>query len=284
MEGVVRYIVEHLDEAIDLREVADHACLSRFHFHRVFQALLGESVGDLVRRLRLERAAGCLRSTDVAITEIAFEAGYATHEAFIRAFRAAFGCTPSTMRHRSDYDGRLPTPNGIHFGAAIDIRFVSSRGDTNMKLEIRELQPRKAVCMSHSGPYFMIGQTFGKIGAWLKENNVETQEGVGLYYDDPESTSADQLRSDAGAFVAASFTTVDPAVHIVDVAGGAYAVAVHTGPYDGLPNAWGELMGTALPEGYTYRSGSPFELYVNDMMTTPSEKLVTELWVPAQKA
>src|SRR5579872_2798166 len=91
IEETVRYIVDHLDETIDLRDLADRACLSRFHFHRVFQTLLGETVGDLVRRLRLKRAAMRLRITEVPITELAFESGYATHEAFIRAFRAAFG-------------------------------------------------------------------------------------------------------------------------------------------------------------------------------------------------
>src|SRR5580698_8818879 len=93
IEESVRYIVEHLDETIDLRDLADHACLSRFHFHRVFQALLGETVGEMVRRLRLERAGRRLAATKIPITELAFEAGYSTHEAFIRAFRAAFACT-----------------------------------------------------------------------------------------------------------------------------------------------------------------------------------------------
>jgi AraC family transcriptional regulator len=94
IEEAIGYIVANLDEPIDLRDLADHVCLSRFHFHRVFQALMGETVGDIVRRLRLERAAIRLRTSDTPITELAFEAGYATHEAFIRAFRAAFGCTP----------------------------------------------------------------------------------------------------------------------------------------------------------------------------------------------
>jgi AraC family transcriptional regulator len=94
LEEVVRYIAEHLDEPINLGDLADLACLSRFHFHRVFQALLGETVGEMSRRLRLERASESLRTTDEPITELAFETGYSTHEALIRAFRTAFGCTP----------------------------------------------------------------------------------------------------------------------------------------------------------------------------------------------
>jgi AraC-like DNA-binding protein len=43
IEAAIRYIVEHLDEPIDLRDLADHVCLSRFYFHRLFQALVGDS-------------------------------------------------------------------------------------------------------------------------------------------------------------------------------------------------------------------------------------------------
>src|SRR6266705_541701 len=78
MEAAIRYIVEHLDEPVDLRDLAEHVCLSRFYFHRLFQALIGETVGELVRRLRLQRAATRLRTSDTPITELAFEAGYAT--------------------------------------------------------------------------------------------------------------------------------------------------------------------------------------------------------------
>jgi len=45
IEEAVTFLVEHLDEVIDLRMVADRVCLSRFHFHRVFQALMGRRQG-----------------------------------------------------------------------------------------------------------------------------------------------------------------------------------------------------------------------------------------------
>jgi AraC family transcriptional regulator len=283
IERVVRYIVEHLDDSIDLRDLADRVCLSRFHFHRIFQALAGETVGEIVRRLRLERAASCLRTSDTPITELAFEAGYATHEAFIRAFRAAFGCTPSTMRRKLEYDGQLPTPNGFHYGDQSHIRFVTSQGEIAMKVEIRQFEPRKAVCMSHQGPYFMIGQTFGRLGAWLAETGVEAGLGLGIYYDDPDVTPAAELRSDAGAFVADGFVTDDPRVHVVDVAGGMYAVGTHVGPYDGLPNAWGEMIGKWLPaSGYAFGDAPGFEVYLDDCSKVPAAEVRTEICVPVK--
>jgi AraC family transcriptional regulator len=283
IEETIRYIVAHLDEPLDLRDLADHACLSRFHFHRIFQALVGETVGELVRRLRLERAATHLRTSQTPITELAFEAGYATHEAFIRAFRAAFGYTPSTLRRRLTYDGHLPSPNGVHYGSQPQIRFVSWQGESAMQVEIRELSPRKAVCMTHQGPYFMIGKKFGELGTWLQEMGVEAGPYLGIYYDDAEATPAAELRSDAGAFVPDDFVTDDPRVHVVDVVGGQYAVGTHIGPYDGLPNAWGEMIGKWLPSsGYAYGDAPGFEVYVDDCSKIPVEEVRTEICVPVK--
>jgi AraC family transcriptional regulator len=283
IEHVIRHIAANLDEPFDLRDLADRVCLSRFHFHRIFQALTGETVGELARRLRLERAARQLRTSDTPITELAFDAGYSTHEAFIRAFRAAFGCTPSTMRRKLEYDGQLPTPNGFHYGDQSQIRFVASQGDIAMKVEIRQLEPRKAVCMSHQGPYFMIGQTFGRLGAWLEETGIETGHGLGIYYDDPEVTPAAELRSDAGMFVPDNFATNDPRVHVVDIAGGTYAVGTHVGPYDGLPNAWSEMVGKWLPaSGYAFGASPGFEVYLDDCSKVPAAELRTEICVPVK--
>ena len=58
------FIEEHLDEELALEQLARLAHFSPYHFHRVFRAMVGETVGEHVRRLRLERAALRLSSTD----------------------------------------------------------------------------------------------------------------------------------------------------------------------------------------------------------------------------
>ena len=74
--------------------LAEAAGFSAFHFSRMFTGMVGESPGEFLRRLRLERAARALQSRE-RVTEVAFDAGYESLEAFSRAFRAAFGCAPS---------------------------------------------------------------------------------------------------------------------------------------------------------------------------------------------
>jgi AraC family transcriptional regulator len=95
---VLRYIRQHIDEPLDREALADVAGFSVPHFHRIFTTEVGESAIAYVRRQRLERAGRKLRMGAVDITEVAHAAGYETHAAFARAFRAHFGVSPREFR------------------------------------------------------------------------------------------------------------------------------------------------------------------------------------------
>src|SRR5688500_20037975 len=93
-ERVLRTLVS-LERDIDreprLDDLARGAHLSPFHFHRVFSAVVGESLVEYVRRLRLERAAHELRQWTRPIQHVAREAAYCSHEAYTRTILARFG-------------------------------------------------------------------------------------------------------------------------------------------------------------------------------------------------
>ncbi len=282
VEAAVRHLVENLDQNVTSETLADVAMVSRFYFHRVFSAVTRETVGEMSRRLRLERAAIELRTGARPITEIAFEAGYATHEAFLRAFRTAFGYTPSKFRKDLQYNGMLPTPNGLHFGDfdLAGLRFPPLKGEQLMKVEIRELPARTVLCMTHIGPYFMIGRTFGQLQAWLQTQDLQTTMGVAIYYSDPDTTPADQLKSDAGVFLVSEYGAIDPRVHVVELPAG----PTHEGPYDGLGAAWNELCGTWLVNSdYVSGDGPSFEVYVNSCHDRPQD-LRTEICISVAPA
>jgi AraC-like DNA-binding protein len=99
---------------VDGAEIARRAYLSRFHFDRLVGAALGETPGAFRRRLLLERAAYELSNGTASVTDVAIGAGYASLEAFERAFRRSFDTTPSTFR-AEPRAFHLPSPNGVHF-------------------------------------------------------------------------------------------------------------------------------------------------------------------------
>jgi AraC-like DNA-binding protein len=107
--------VDVLAETLDSPSTyPDRLHLSRFHVDRIVSAVGGEPPGALRRRVLLERAAHRLLTSGDDVTSVAFDTGYASHEAFTRAFRRAYGASPSAWR-RSASRFQLDAPNGVHF-------------------------------------------------------------------------------------------------------------------------------------------------------------------------
>jgi AraC family transcriptional regulator len=152
-----------------------------------------------------------------------------------------------------------------------------------MSTEIRELAPSKAVCITHIGPFTELGQAFRKLSVWVEENRVEGGPFLALFYSNPETTPAEELRSDAGMFVDDGFALTDPDLHLVEVAGGSYAATTYIGSYDGLPAAWGAFMADGVPEGYAYRQAPPFEVYVYMTPEAGGAESKTDLHVAIEK-
>ncbi len=102
-------------DSLDQGDLEPRVYRSRYGFFRLFQALIEESPGAMRRRLLLERAAWQLGSTRHSVTDIALDANYGSLEAFTRAFRRAFGISPSLYRRSGSARIHLPAPNKFHF-------------------------------------------------------------------------------------------------------------------------------------------------------------------------
>lgn len=114
-EAFVSVLTEALDDhTLSGDDLAARVHLSRFHLDRVVAAIAGEPPATLRRRVLLERAAYRLDTTDRSVLDVAVEAGYASHEAFTRAFARAYGVAPKEWR-RHPTSVRLPAPNDVHF-------------------------------------------------------------------------------------------------------------------------------------------------------------------------
>jgi AraC-like DNA-binding protein len=83
---------------VRLDEAAREACLSPFHFQRLFTRTFGESPHELVTRLRMERAQRLLETGEMPVTEICLEIGYVSLGTFSRRFAERMGQSPSEYR------------------------------------------------------------------------------------------------------------------------------------------------------------------------------------------
>ena len=91
-----------LDKVLSLENLAGIANFSKFHFHRIFKAVVGENLNQFITRVRLERAAFLLiHNPKNSITEIAYYCGFSSPATFSRAFRDKFQLNASEWRKNS---------------------------------------------------------------------------------------------------------------------------------------------------------------------------------------
>ena len=84
----IDHILRNLDERLRLDDVAHVACFSPYHFHRIFRALMGETLNAFIKRVRLERAVYLLSFRDgSSLTDIALACGFSSSSDFSRSFR-----------------------------------------------------------------------------------------------------------------------------------------------------------------------------------------------------
>lgn len=94
------YLDSYHAEALRLHDVARAACVSPYHFHRLFRETFGETPNQYLQRKRLERAREMLKSTERGVTEISLDVGFQSSTAFSALFRRTFGYSPREYRSR----------------------------------------------------------------------------------------------------------------------------------------------------------------------------------------
>ena len=277
MHRVITYIDEHLDEAIDLPKLAAVAHFSPFHFHRLFAALVGETLGDYVRRRRIEVAAMRLVvQPRTRILNIALSVGFGSAEAFTRAFKSRFGCSPTAWRMQlllarrtnsnlsqvnSKQSQVLPGDFTEH---GVSNTHIAKSMENNMKITLINREPAHVAYFRHLGAYGAPIARFWQetYVPWAVMNKLGPDHArYGIAYDDPSITAPEQCRYDACAEVSADFVAAGGAMKKI-IPGGLYAVLQFEGNVKQVGQAWENLLRDWLPaSGYQLDARPCFEYY-----------------------
>lgn len=269
--------VEQGGDLPELSHLAAAAHLSPFHFHRVYRALAGETVGQTVARLRLLRALHLLADPDGRVTETALAIGYDTPQAFARAFRQAFDATPSEMRGQGERlqveIERLRHPP------------IGDERPTALRVEVVSVEPFRVMAMRHIGPQVDLDQAYERLFQWAAAQGVlERVAGIyGVPLDDARETPPEQCRFECAlAFVGETFDG-DALVSPLALGGGAWARCRHVGSYDVLDAVTDRFIADWLPgSGYELRDEWPFRHFQDDPERTPEALLRADIYLPVQ--
>ncbi|WP_353192372.1 AraC family transcriptional regulator [Pandoraea pnomenusa] len=265
MEPVLRWLAGHPDSTPDLYHLAELACLSPYHFHRIYRALLGETVNNTVQRIRMHRAAIALADSEDSMRVVASRAGYASDATFNRAFGAFFGMPPG--RYRDTRSGPID-PQEL----------------TMYPIAVESFPATTLAVLRHSGDYQGIGPVFVRAFMLAAAHGLAQPDaiGYGVYFDDPEQVPTDRLRSMAGVSVPADAKVSDD-LERFEIPAGRCAVLTYTGPYNEMSQPYQWLFSEWLPNSGLEPADFPmFEQYLNDPRSTPPAQLQTRICLPVK--
>jgi AraC family transcriptional regulator len=275
LHRVLAYIDEHLDTPIELSELARIANFSAFHFHRIFATRVGETLGSFVTRRRVEQAAARLASQPrLRVLNVALDVGFGSSEAFARAFKRHFGCTPSDWKMRSSarYSVKSkPGQNNSKASQEISPKNGYPSAMTRSKsiplqVAVRKQPLVRIAYMRYQGPF---GDGIGrfwqqKVYPWLASNGLLGVPRFGVSHDDPKVTAKAKCRYDAGAEVGEDYVPAQ-GVHLATIPGGLYACAKFKGTSSEIPDTWERILREWLPSsGYQLDARACFEYYSPD--------------------
>ncbi len=305
---VIDYIEAHLDDDLSLETLAQEAHFSRFHFHRLFHAMMGETLNHFIQRLRLQKAASWLvYYPKKSITEIAIDCGFSGSAAFARAFKNKYAMSASAWREggylqdrkmsKTDRkDDQTSGKNGKDaevIAMYIDpethtIKWRITMIDTaDIQIEVQDVPAQPVAYVRHIGPYqgnsALFGELFGKLMKWAGPRGLlrfpETKM-ISVYHDDPETTDEQKLRLEVCITVPED-TPVEGEIGKMTIPGGQVAVARFEISDEEYAQAWKIVFGDWLPEsGYVPDDRPCYEVYHNDPKTHPEHKHIVDICVP----
>lgn len=135
IQNALDYIEQNLTEEISIKDVAEKAYMSEFHFQRMFKVLCGFTVGEYIRNRRLAKAAQELSVGKIKVIDVALKYGYDSPDSFARAFAKFHGIMPSVAKEKErmlrDF-APLSIPMSLEGGNTMDYKIVEKDAFTIM--------------------------------------------------------------------------------------------------------------------------------------------------------
>jgi AraC family transcriptional regulator len=286
--------IRRLGGNISLAVLAKRSGWSRFHFHRAFSRMVGETPKQYILRLRLGRAAGELVATDNSILAISRAVGFQSHEAFTRAFRRQFGRAPkeyrihamtgaskrTRARHRGIVDIAGPCIRLYHFPTTPAPRRSSM---SLLSIERKEVAPMPFLFVRRQSSRSELSQTlaecFGVVFPHCLKAGLEMAGFPLARY---------PVMGPGLVTVEGGVPLVNPAVAVgemqyCELPGGPVAFAVHGGPYDQLGDTHAAIERWIQEKGLRV-AGPHWEWYVTDPGEHPDPAdWRTHIYYPLEK-
>jgi AraC family transcriptional regulator len=303
LNRALHYIDTHIDQELSLDVISRAAGFSQYHFHRIFRGIVGETLNDYVRRIRLEKAAIILVHNPFrSITEVALDCGFSSSSNFARVFKEHFGMSASQwregghekhriskIRQRQSKFSKRASKKGedSHLDAGYDsgVKYLTVK-EHEMRVEVKQMPEMQIAYVRHMKGYWDSGlvEAWKKVCTWAGARGLigPNTKFIGISHDDPDVTPADKCRYDACVTVPRG-TKGSGEVNITTLPGGKYAVYHFEGQPQEIKAAYNFMYGKWMPKsGYQPVDSPCYEIYLNDPNKDPEGKHIFDMGVPVK--
>lgn len=280
LQKALDYVEMNLKQKLYLDEIAEMANFSAWHFHRVFLAQTGLTIGDYIRRRRMSEACRELAYTVKSIKQIAAEYQFESQAAFSRSFKNCCGSTPGSIRKKI-----APIPL---FGAITIHKTKAKKGENMIKHKLLHKPAFTLIGMSiqttmKNNRISMLWTEFTKYCDKIP-NNKTPGVAIGVCMSDPGVEMTEDTPFTYLAGVEVSSTESIPENMIAkEVPAAEYAIFEHVGALDTLGNTYGSIYGECLPaSGYIQDGDYDMEVYDHRFNFGAADSIM-EIWIPVRK-
>jgi len=282
----VDYILTHLEGPLDVDTIASIACLSRYHFHRVFLSITGLTPAEYIEYARMSAIVHALQNTQQTVTTIASNVGFQSGSALAKAMRRRYGLAPSNVRNAL---AACPYENSV----PLDIRaFRRPKHHTRLVPRIEQVPQQSVLCATEFGMENNHGmaahiRAIERVRQEIEHLNMvnEITAQVLLIPDAPKGPNDPSFRTIAGYVLTniPSRPLVDRGVQIETIGGGRHAIFTHNAPSSTVWQSWFAIHHDWLPAvDFRLRNQIPYQttqcLAANDL----GQPYTAEIFIPIE--
>ncbi|GHH59730.1 AraC family transcriptional regulator [Streptomyces umbrinus] len=281
LNQAMEHIECHLDQRIEVSELARIAVTSEYHFRRLFSALAGIPLSEYIRRRRLTIAGAEVLAGERTLLEIAVRYGYTSGEAFARAFRTMHGVGPGEARR---VGASLQSQPRMSFRLVVE-GSSSMRYKVVEKEEFRVVGKKARVPLVHEGMNPAIADFIRGIGKEtiqrIEQLSDQQPEGIISVSDNLDESRAEGTELDYYHGVV-THAAVPEDMDALTVQAGTWAVFENSGPFpQALQYLWRDVFTQWFPSNpYQSRPGPEI---LRTRLSEDATHADAELWIPVER-
>lgn len=259
-EEAAEYVYQNLDRRVPVSEIAERCSFSPFHLNRIFRSVIGESLYEFEKRMRLSRAASrLLKEPSTDITVIALDSGYSPSN-FSVAFKERYGTSPIDWRSQAASGRVAGIANIADEFSAVLLRIAELRSPAACekasslasRVRVARIDPFTAYRSRYRGPFTALVSAWDDFCVQAAAATRKDEERFGPFpgerrvfgvsLEDPFLSRPDRFAYDLCVEVRSGHGR-----DYIRIPGGTYARYDWAGFSDGIPEAFNEFLGIAMP-------------------------------------